>query len=78
MAAPEASTIVGRFASRLRFPQLFTVTAILFLIDLAIPDLVPFADEIMLGLLTALFGSLKKPQAEESAERPPIKDVTPR
>jgi len=38
------------FLSQLRFPYLFAVTAIVFLLDLFIPDLVPMADEILLGL----------------------------
>jgi hypothetical protein len=49
-----------RFASGLRFPTLFWITAGLFLLDLLIPDLVPFADELLLGLLTLLFASLKR------------------
>ena len=38
------------FLSQLRFPYLFAVTAMVFLLDLFIPDLVPMADEILLGL----------------------------
>lgn len=52
-----------RFAAGLRFPQLFWVTLGLFLLDLLIPDLIPFADEILLGLLALLFGSIKQPRA---------------
>ena len=48
------------FLARLRFPALFVVTAILFVVDSFVPDLLPFADEILLGLGTALFGSWKK------------------
>lgn len=48
------------FGARLRFPQLFLLTAALFVVDLLIPDLVPFADEIILGLIALLLGSLKK------------------
>lgn len=66
---------VGRFASRLRFPQLFLITAGLFLLDLLIPDLVPFVDEILLGLLSVLFGMWQ--QGGQSDGKPPIKDVTP-
>ena len=69
--------LVQRFAGRLRFPQLFLVTLMLFLVDLVIPDLVPFADEILLGLTTLLLGSWKKAGPREEA-KPPIKDVTPR
>jgi len=66
-----------RFASRLRFPQLFFLTAGLFLLDLLIPDFIPLADELLLGLMTLLLGNLRR-HAEPAAEQPPIKDVTPR
>lgn len=56
------AAVIFRFASRLRFPQLFALVAVLFLLDLAIPDLIPFADEIILGLLTLLLGSLRRPE----------------
>jgi hypothetical protein len=52
--------IVSRFASRLRFPTLFLITAGLFLLDLVIPDVIPFADEMLLGLGTLLLGSLRR------------------
>lgn len=51
------------FAGRLRFPTLFLVTAGLFLLDLVIPDFIPFADEILLGLGALLLSSWKKPAA---------------
>lgn len=54
------TALLTAFAARLRFPQLFLLTAAIFVLDLAIPDIIPFADEILLGLMTALFGSLKK------------------
>ena len=49
-----------RFAANLRFPTLFIVTAGLFLLDLVIPDFIPFADELLLGLLTLLFANLRR------------------
>ena len=76
---PVVSTIptaIGAFASRLRFPQLFLITAGLFLLDLLIPDLIPFVDEVLLGLLTVLLGMWQ--QKTQPAAKPPIKDVTPR
>lgn len=48
-----------RFAAGLRFPKLLAFTAALFLLDLIIPDMIPFADEILLGLLSLLLASLK-------------------
>lgn len=51
---------VTRFAGRLRFPYLFLLTAGLFVLDLAAPDLIPFVDELLLGLGTLLLGSIRK------------------
>ena len=48
------------FASRLRFPQLFLLTAAVFFLDLIIPDVIPFADEVLLGLMTTMLGSVRK------------------
>jgi hypothetical protein len=39
-------------ASRLRSPQLVAISAALFLVDLFLPDPLPFVDEGVLGLLT--------------------------
>jgi hypothetical protein len=50
---------------KLRFPYLFAFTAALFLLDLFIPDFIPFADEILLGLGAALLGSWKKRKGPE-------------
>lgn len=75
-----ATALVGKYSSRLRFPQLFGAVAVLFLLDLVIPDLIPFTDEILLGLLTLLLGSLQKPgvdTVESDVEKPPMKDITP-
>jgi hypothetical protein len=52
--------VVARFAAGLRFPTLFAVTAAIFLVDLLVPDVIPFVDEILLGLGTLLLGSLRK------------------
>lgn len=68
---------VERAASRLKFPQLFGVFLALFLIDLVVPDLVPFVDEILLGLGTALFGLWRERATAAEAPKPPEKNVTP-
>lgn len=67
--------VIGKLAARLRFPQLFVVTAAIFLLDLFIPDLIPFVDEVLLGLLTVLLGMWQ--QKTEPVGKPEIKDVTP-
>lgn len=46
-----------RFASGLRFPVLFGLTAVVFLADLVVPDFIPFVDEILLGLATLILAS---------------------
>ena len=66
--APVVGWIVARLA-RLRFPTLFLVTAALFVFDVLIPDMLPFADEILLGLAAALLASLKKRGEDAIAER---------
>ena len=48
------------YLAKLQFPVLFGVTAVLFVVDFFVPDIIPFADEILLGLGTALFGSWKR------------------
>ncbi len=70
--------LVVRYASRLRFPYLFLATAILFIGDLVFPDLVPFADEILLGLLTALFGTWRRRRVSGSENLGPEEGATVR
>ena len=60
------------FASRLRFPTLFLITAGLFILDVLIPDFIPLADELLLGLGAILFSQWKN----DRDPKPPI-DVTP-
>ena len=49
-----------RWAEKLQHPMLFRVTALLFVVDMLIPDIIPFADEILLGLATMLFANWKR------------------
>lgn len=73
--------LLGWFA-RLRFPTLLTITAILFVVNVFVPDFLPFIDEILLGLVTLVLANWKRRDAEAGAPveagdaRPPI-DVTP-
>lgn len=63
---PIISAILA-FADRLKFRQLFLLVGSLFLIDLLIPDFIPFADELLLGLLTLLLAAWKKDRRDEHA-----------
>ncbi|HYN43173.1 MAG TPA: DUF6116 family protein [Thermoanaerobaculia bacterium] len=43
----------------LRFPGLFALLAAVTLLDIFIPDFIPFLDEIVLAILTMIFGLWK-------------------
>ena len=53
------------YLSRLRFPVLFVIMAAAFIINIFIPDPIPFIDEIILGLAAAVLAVLKKRKAEK-------------
>jgi hypothetical protein len=61
MIAPNQVSALSRLLQRLnlRFPTLFLILGGLTLIDIVVPDFIPFIDEIGLALLTALFGMWK-------------------
>lgn len=52
--------VVKRYTESLRFPSLALLTAVVFVLDLFIPDIIPFADEVILGLLLAVLSRLKR------------------
>ena len=58
--AGAVSRLITRITAGMRFPTLFLVVGGLFLLDLVVPDLIPFYDEIMLAMLTVLIGSIRK------------------
>lgn len=73
MANPLLSPLI-RFFGRLSYPRLFALTAVLFLVDLAIPDMIPFVDEVLLGLGTLLLANWKDRNAPEVIEGESVKD----
>lgn len=60
-----------RWLGKLSYPRLFLATAVLFVVDLFIPDFVPFADELLLGLGTLLFANWKQ-RKQPTSDKPPI------
>lgn len=52
-------TVVTHAAGHLRYPKLLALTAAVFVVDLFIPDFIPFVDEILLGLMTLLLSRLR-------------------
>lgn len=47
-------------ANQLKFRNLFFLVISLFLIDLLVPDFIPFIDEIILGLMAIILANWKK------------------
>jgi hypothetical protein len=67
MANPLLAPLLG-WLGRLRFPKLFLVIGGLFLVDLAIPNFVPW-DDILLGLGTLLLARWKDRRTEPAGGR---------
>ena len=67
------------FFSRLRFPQLFGLLGALLLLDLLVPDPIPWLDEAFLFVVTLMVGALRKPDVPGAPDlsKPPEKNVTP-
>jgi hypothetical protein len=59
------SRLLG-YLETLRFPWLLLVTAALFLVNVFVPDALPFVDEILLGLFAVVLGRLKRTPRDES------------
>jgi hypothetical protein len=49
-----------RWFGRLSYPKLFLLTAVLFVGDVLVPDVIPFVDELLLGLGTLLLANWKR------------------
>lgn len=67
MATPFLLPVLN-WARKLRYPTLFKITAALFAITLAVPDPIPFVDEILLALGTLLLANWK------NRNKPPVID----
>ena len=70
MKTPQAHVrdLVLQWLAGLEFPTLFVVAAVLFAVDLVVPDMIPFADEILLGLATLILGRMKQRKAMPPVE----------
>jgi hypothetical protein len=71
MANPLLAPLLG-FLGKLSYPRLFALTAALFALDIVVPDIVPFVDELLLGLGTLLLANWKRRKEPEPQGRPPI------
>jgi hypothetical protein len=59
MAGP-VGKLITRLTAGMRFPTLFLIVGGLFLVNLVVPDLIPFYDEILMAMLTVLIASIRK------------------
>lgn len=60
-----------RYVEGLRFPYLVALAGALFVLDLVVPDVIPWIDEILLGLVTLILSRLKRPGASPPPVRRP-------
>ncbi len=54
-----------RYLESLRFPWLLLVTLALFLVNVFVPDVFPFVDEILLALIAVVLARLKRKAPSE-------------
>ena len=63
--------LILSWGSGLRYPYLFLLTAAVFIVDVVVPDIIPFADEILIGMATLILARFKKkpqdPDLDETA-----------
>ena len=52
-------------ANQLKFKNLFFLVISLFIIDLLVPDFIPYIDEIILGLLAIILANWKKERKQD-------------
>ena len=58
---------LSRYLESLRFPWLLLLATLLFVVNLFIPDALPFIDEILLAIVAIILGKLKRKR--ENAEQ---------
>lgn len=68
MSNPLFTPLIG-FLGRLRYPKMFMAIAVLFFVDLLIPNFVPW-DDIFLGLSTLVLSRIKEQKPAASADSP--------
>ncbi len=72
MASPHSSAVL-EFARGLRLPTLFLITAGVLVVDVLLPDPIPFVDEVLIGLVTLMLASWKRRRVERDAQAPPAR-----
>jgi len=62
--SPRSTRMVVHRTRKRRFPNLFLLVLGLFLVDLIVPDFIPFLDELILGLLSLMLGLWREPRRD--------------
>jgi len=63
--------IILRWAAGLRFPIVFALTFAVFILNVFVPDVIPFVDELILGLVSILLVNWKKKPLGQTTEDAP-------
>lgn len=72
MPNPLSAPLVA-WLSRLSYPRLFMVSAVLFGVNLLIPDPILLVDEVLLGVATVMLAKRKRtPRRNDDSPPPPI------
>lgn len=61
-----AILLLGRYGQRLRYPHLFLIAGLCFVLDFVLPDGLPFLDELLLGLVTLVLGLWRRQGPDRS------------
>jgi hypothetical protein len=71
MTLPRRAANAGllAWARKRRFPTLLMITGGLFAVDLVVPDLIPFVDELLLGLGTLVLARWKDERGSDARNR---------
>lgn len=72
-----SNPIVSVAVSRLKYPWLLALTGTVLVVDLLVPDFLPFVDEIILAALTTLFASWRERKAVAPAPGAAVAKIPP-
>lgn len=56
---------IERYLTTLRFPILMLLTVVLFTVNMLIPDVVPFVDEVLMALIAIVLSRIKRRPASD-------------
>ena len=78
MSAPRNALIAPllAYASRLRFPWLFGIMLVLFVVNLFVVDPIPLVDEVLLGLFALLLGTIRRKRDKTADPEPKTIDIS--